>query len=159
MPYQLGPLLRPDVILSFSGSLLIRHPAWVVPSLSRMWDDFTEEESGYPALVKVLAMLRNAGETPQVIDSDDLRRDPEAVVGKWCDSVGIERRPDALNWEPGMPEDWHVWGPWFTKASQSTCFLPPSTEEPPLVDERLARRIDALRPLYSHLESYKLTNA
>ena len=156
MPYQLGPLLRPDVIRSFRGSLLIRHPVWVLPSLSQMWPDFTDEESGYHALSRVLTILQNSGETPQVIDSDDLRRDPVEVVGQWCDYVGIPRRPDALNWQPGMPDDWRVWGRWFTRASQSTCFLPPSTGEPPAVDERLARRIDALRPLYRQLEAHKM---
>lgn len=156
MPYQLGPLLRPDVLLSFHGSLLIRHPAWVLPSLHRMWPDFTDHETGYPALVSVLSMLRNAGESPAVIDSDDLRNNPEAVVGQWCDAVGIERRPDALNWQPGMPDDWVLWRPWFERAAQSTCFLPPDHRGPPPVDERLARRIDAVRPLFRQLEVHKV---
>lgn len=156
MPYQLGPLLRRDVVRSFHGSLLIRHPAWVLPSLHRMWPDFTDVETGYTSLVTVLAMLREAGEEPAVIDSDDLRQDPKAVVGEWCDRVGIPRRPDALSWEPGMPDDWQLWRPWFEKAAQSTCFLPPAGKDPPNVDERLARRIDAVRPLYRQLEVHKV---
>lgn len=156
MPYQLGPLLGPEVLSAFHGTFLIRDPAHALPSLAGHWADFTDDEAGYLAQHRAWELLRDQGEEPVVIDSDDLRADPEAVVGAWCDAVGIERRPDALSWTPGTPDEWRVWESWMTRAAASTGFAPPEDVPAPVVDAGLAARIDGCRPLYAALAEHRL---
>jgi hypothetical protein len=156
MAYQLGPMLRPDVLRDFHGSFLIRDPARALPSLAEQWPDFTDQEAGYIAQHELWTMLREAGQDPAVIDSDDLRRDPEAVVGAWCDAVGIPRRPDALDWEPSMPQEWRIWEQWMTNAATSTGFGPPDPRPPPTVDAAMQQRIARCRPIYDELHAHRL---
>ncbi len=156
MPYQLGPLLTPEVLAMFRGTFLIRDPAHALPSLAGHWADFTDDEAGYTAQHRAWTMLDGSAETPVVVDSDDLRADPVGIVGKWCDAVGIEQRPDALHWRPGMPDEWRVWESWMTRAASTTEFAPPDRLPPPDVDDALAARIAACRPLYEEMAEDRL---
>lgn len=156
MAYQLGPLLRQDVLQHFTGTFLVRDPAWTLPSMARVWPDFTEDEAGYRAQHAAWTTLRAAGENPVVIDGADLLLDPPAVVSEWCRSVGIETRLDALSWAPTMPDDWARWSEWFASASTSSGFRPPRSGPPPEVSGELQRRIDACRPFYEELAAHRL---
>ena len=155
-PHHLGPLLDSDVLGEFRSTFLIRDPAFALPSLAGHWSDFTDDEAGYVAQHRAWSLVRDRGEEPVVIDSDDLRADPEAVVGAWCDAVGIERRPDALRWTPGMPDEWRVWASWMSRAAASTGFAPPDDAPAPVVGDDVAGRIDACWPLYEALAAHRL---
>lgn len=156
--YQIGPLLKSkEAVLSFKGSLLIRHPAWVVPSFHRVWPNkFSEEMVSYQALHDLLGVMQNAGEKVVVMESDDLRNHPEKVVSAWCANMGIPARLDALRWDKGMPAEWHTWSEWFKRTSESTGFIPSTAGDHPPLSERLAKIVDANRPLYHALEAHKL---
>jgi len=156
MAYQLGPLLRVDVLRRFEGTFLIRDPAWALPSLARMWPDFTDEEAGYQAQHRAWSALRDVGEAPVVIDSDDLRREPYAVVEAWCDAVGIEYLPESLTWEPGMPAAWERWADWFTSAAESTGFVAPARVVDPPSEPEPYGRIDVCRAWYEELADNRL---
>lgn len=152
MAYQLGPLLRSEVLARFTSSFLIRDPAWAIPSLLRVWPDATVEEAGYHAQLRAFELCCELeGRPPVVLDSDALRADPAAEVGRWCDAVGIDRRPDALRWSPGRPPGWERWSEWFDAAAASTGFAPPPTGPPPKATGRAAELIDACRPVYDVL--------
>jgi hypothetical protein len=152
MAYQLGPLLRPDVLARFRSSFLIRDPAWTVPSLLRKWPDATDVELGYSSqLAAYRICLEVDGDPPVVLDSDDLRADPAGMVGRWCDAVGIAHRPDSLTWEPGHPPGWERWSDWYDTAARSTAFLPPELGDPPPADTATALRIAACREAYDEL--------
>jgi hypothetical protein len=154
MAYHLGPLLRPDVLGRFHSSFLVRDPAWAIPSLLRKWPDAGEVEAGYGAQLRCYRICRDLAEDPPVvIDSDDLRADPPGVVGRWCDAVGIPRRPDALSWEAGSPPEWARWSDWFESAAVSTGFLPPEPGDPPPVTNDAAELIARCRPAYEELRA------
>ena len=157
MAYQLGPLLEADVLAEFSSTFLVRDPAGALPSLARMWPDFTDTEAGYAAQHRAWTMLREAGEAPVVVDSDDLRRDPERIVAAWCAAVEIDYRPDSLSWEPSMPSEWEPWADWFRSSAASTGFRPPvHAEAAPSDDPDLQLRIDLCRPFYEELAADRL---
>lgn len=155
MAYQLGPLLRPDVLERFTSSFLVRDPAWAVPSLLRVWPDATLEETGYPAQRAAFEIVADAlGAPPPVIDAEDLRREPSIVVERWCTAVGVDHLPHALRWEPGMPEGWERWGTWFENAAASTGFAPPPDGPPPPLTGRAAELAEQCRPAYEAMAAH-----
>ena len=156
MPHHLGPHLTAVSIARFTSSFLIRDPAHAVPSFLAKWADVTDEELGYEAQHRAFDLVTASGDTPPVIDADDLRADPEAVVSAWCEAVSIEHRPDALSWQAGMPDDWRLWADWFERAAASTCFAPPDGRPPPPVDAVAAARIERCRQHYDVLRASRL---
>ena len=156
MPHHLGPHLGPEAVARFTSSFLIRDPAWAVPSFLAKWPDATDEELGYEAQHRAFDLAAGSGAEPAVIDADDLRADPGAVVSSWCDRVSVEHRPDTLEWRPGMPEDWRLWSDWFERAAASTCFAPPDGRPPPPVDPSAVARIERCREHYDVLRAHRL---
>ena len=144
------------MLVGFRSTFLVRDPSWALPSLATVWPGFSDEEAGYAAQHRAWSLLREAGEEPVVIDSDDLLGDPETVVGAWCEAVDIEPRPDALTWEPGMPKEWEPWAEWFASAAASTGFRRRGVAEPPVADAELQHRIDFFRPLYEELAANRV---
>jgi hypothetical protein len=81
---------------------------------------FMPEEAGYDELRRFFDYLRSSGLVgPQicgqdnsnvenaaagsveicVIDADDMLDDPEGILSKYCKSVGLEYKPEMLNWD------------------------------------------------------------
>ena len=159
MAYQASGLLTEDVLGSFVNTFLVREPLAAVSSFARKWPDLTEEEAGYGRLAEAQPVARSlAVSPPPVIESDALAADPEGVIAAWCEAVGIDFRPDALSWEPGMIPQWLRWREWYEGVAESTGFRPPSPDaEPALEDPRLAAIVDRARPVYDELASQRLS--
>ena len=156
MAYQALPAADAGLLDGVSHTFLVRDPAWSIPSLAARWPDFTEVETGFGAVVELLDRVDARGHDAVVIDSDDLRRRPEAVAAAWCDRVGLPQEAAALSWEPGMREGWDRWSEWHGSTAASSGFRPPD-EHPPLVDDpRVLAAIDAARPLYEALVARRL---
>lgn len=156
-PWQFGEkYLTNEILTKFHGFFLIRDPAYSFPSLYKLKPDFREEEGGVIGLHKTWNMLLAVGENPVIIDAIDIQRNPEPVIGAWCDAMGMERRPDALHWEKGLNDAWKTWPKFAETVSNSTGFLKPPENFPTVATEELARKIDAARVLYREMECKKL---
>ncbi|HYI60633.1 MAG TPA: hypothetical protein VEW93_02380 [Acidimicrobiales bacterium] len=153
MAYHPGPAL--DALLgAWNSTFLIRDPRWSIPSMARIWPDMTDEEAGFTALSRAVETLRAAGTEPLVIDSHDLCREPEAVVGAWCDTMGLAAAPDALTWESGMRPEWERWRDWYGATSRSSGFLAPPDGSPPAPqDARIAALVERNLPVYEELRT------
>jgi Sulfotransferase domain len=156
MAYHVAGVASPGFARRFTNTFLIRDPARSLPSLARMWPDFTDEEAGYAALAALVGHAEAAGQDPVIVDSDDLCRDPESVVAAWCGRVGIPFVPAALRWAPGMRAEWRLWPDWYGATSRSTGFVPPSGPPPPPQDERVAAACERWRPAYEALRARRL---
>jgi hypothetical protein len=121
-----------------------------------MWPDFTDEEAGFSALARLVDHAEAAGQDVVVVDSDDLRRDPAAVVDDWCRRVGIAFEPSALSWAPGMRPEWELWPDWYVATSRSTGFRPPSDDPPALDDDRVRAAVERCLPVYEELRARRL---
>jgi Sulfotransferase domain len=156
MAYHVAGVASPAFAGRFTNTFLIRDPARSLPSLARMWPDFTDEEAGFAAVADLVAHAEAAGQEPVVVDSDDLCRDPGGVVAAWCRRVGLTFVPEALSWAPGMQPEWRLWPDWYTATSRSTGFLPPAPEHPVLEGERVRAAYERCRPLYEALRARRL---
>jgi hypothetical protein len=156
MPHHLGPHLTAETIRRFTSSFLVRDPAWAVPSFAAKWDDVTDDELGYAAQRRAFELAGGSDDPPPVIDADDLRANPDGIVGAWCRAVGIDHRPEALTWPAGMPDGWQLWSDWFERAAASTCFIPPDDRAPPAADPALSARIERCREHFEVLHARRL---
>ncbi len=149
-------LLTPDFLAGFEHTVLIRDPAWALPSLAVRWPDFTEEEAGYGALDELVGAATAQGNAPVIIDSDDLRANPAGTVEAYCDEIGIPFAAEALDWTPGMPDSWEVWEDWHREAAASEGFQPPPSGPSPTMSPAVARVHDRCRPVYDRLRARRL---
>ena len=105
--------------------ILTRDPIDMLPSLMVQVPNPTLDGTGLPMQIKLLEGILSQGDTPIVIESQTLLRDPEAVLSGLCERIGITFERSMLSWEAGpKPED-GVWAPhWYHRVHESTGFVP-----------------------------------
>ncbi|HEX6311546.1 MAG TPA: sulfotransferase family protein [Acidimicrobiia bacterium] len=158
MAYHVDALARPELMVRFVNTFLVRDPAAAIPSLAARWPDFTDEEAGYDALAHLVAVVDDLGHDVVIVDADDLCRDPPGIVRAYCERVGIPFVAEALHWEAGMRPEWELWRDWYEAAAASTGFGPPTgPPAPPLRgDARVARAYERCLPVYEALRARRL---
>lgn len=117
-------LLADEAFLSAAThTFIIREPAEAIASHHALNPDLGRDEIGFARLYEIFTAVRSAtGSTPVVIDSDDLLDRPAETVRAYCAAVGMDFRPDALNWAPGMRSEWQSTGKWHKSTSETTGF-------------------------------------
>jgi hypothetical protein len=142
-------------------TFLIRDPAKSLASMYTHWDEFTMDEASYEDLHRMFDLVVDRyGEISPVVDSDDLLDDPAGTVKAYCEAVGIEFIPKALEWEEGEREEvrWYG-GPWHDSLSTSTGLKRQATsykstiEDVPFLQEMYHR----CKPHYDALVKHKLS--
>jgi hypothetical protein len=148
MAYQASVILEPDTVGRFRNSFLVRDPASSLRSLARNWPDFSDDETGWEAL----------GRAADVVTAARLCEAPEKIVSAWCDAMDLEYVDDAMSWEPGMREEWELWGDWHRTTSQATGFRELGDPPPaPTPDEpRLHEVYEQAMPVYERLASHAI---
>ncbi|MEM7723465.1 MAG: HAD family hydrolase [Pseudomonadota bacterium] len=122
---------------------LIRHPARVIASYAEKRADLTLDDIGYPQQVRIWRALPGP-----VIDSADIRRDPEGMLTKLCAAIGIPFTPAMLKWPAGPKPFDGPWAPhWYNDVHASTGFAPPEGDLPPVAPQHQAIYDQAL-PVY-----------
>jgi hypothetical protein len=137
---------------------LIRDPAEVIASYLQKMPDVSEQAIGIVrqrALFDELADL--TGVRPLVIASNDVLRNPGAVLAQLCRRLGIEYLPEQmLHWPPGPRQSDGVWAPhWYQNVEQSTGFAPYVERQVslPAAHRELALN---MQPHYAALARYRL---
>lgn len=159
MAYHVSTVMTPEFLEPFTSTLLIRDPRFSLPSLHRRLPDFTREETGFEQLQRLARMLRNdLGRDPLIIDGEALRADPATVYQKYCEAVGIDFRPDSLEWKPGEERHWSRWTEWYQDAATSSGFRPPQAEPDTdaLKIPRVAQALEYCLPIYEELSAQAL---
>ena len=135
---------------------LIRHPARVVASFGAKYDDPTLTDIGFVQQAELFDQVRAMGGDPVVIDSADIRRDPEAMLKRLCDAIGLEWTPKMLSWPKGGHKEDGVWAAhWYGAVHGSTGFAPAEGDLPALTGAAAELAAAAL-PFYERLEAVKL---
>lgn len=124
MAYYLRKCMTPELLANFDNTFLIRDPRKSLPSLYGMQPNATLEEAGFEQQLRLMRTVRELEPGPLVVvDAEELKRDPEPVVRDYCEKVGLEFKPEALEWDPGSPSrEWKPWEDWHANAMQSTGF-------------------------------------
>ncbi|RLJ41363.1 hypothetical protein BCF46_3156 [Litoreibacter meonggei] len=130
---------------------LIRHPARVIASYAAKRENPTLEDIGY---VQQTALYDKIGGL--VIDSHDIREDPEAALRILCDAIGLPFSDAMLHWPAGPKPFDGVWAShWYGAVHRSTGFAGPEGELPEL-DGEAAELCEKALPHYEALKARKL---
>lgn len=153
MSQHMIPGIPRDWITDVVNVFLIRHPARVAASFSAKYENPTLPEIGFTQQVDLYDQLNAAGARPVVIDSHDIRKDPETMLRRLCDVIGLEWDPAMLSWPAGGHKSDGVWAAhWYGSVHASTGFAGPEGPLPDLDGPRadLAR---AAMPSYEVLRA------
>ncbi len=131
---------------------LIRHPARVVASYGAKRDEVTLDDIGFRQQVEVFDKVGGV-----VIDSHDIRDDPEGMLRKLCATVDLPFDPAMLHW----PSDGHksdgIWAShWYGAVHRSTGFA--GAEGPlPDLDGEAAKLSNDAYEFYAQLSDRKIS--
>lgn len=153
--------MTPEVDLSsfqdHRNCFLIRDPKRVIASYAAKWDRITTEDIGIKRQLEIFRTLEKlTGQTPVVIEAEDILKQPESMLKNLCAALGISWEKEMLSWQKGRhPED-GVWAAhWYASVEETTGFAPYEEREvelkPGLMD-LLAEQM----PFYDELRARKI---
>lgn len=125
---------------------LIRHPARVVASYVAKRENPVMRDIGFEEQTRLFERLPGP-----VVDSADIRRDPDGMLRKICAEIGLEFDPAMLVWEAGPKPFDGAWAPhWYGAVHRSTGFAG-AEGGLPVLDGEAAALVKAALPHYEHL--------
>lgn len=137
--------------------MLTRHPRDMLPSYAEQVSSPTLRDVGYKLHLDLVEYLRSLGQEPAVLDSEATLRNPQGVLKRLCERIGIPFDEAMLSWTAGSrPED-GIWAKyWYASVHRSTGFQAhnPKTEPFP---ERLKPLFDECMPYYVALSKEAIT--
>lgn len=144
----------------FDHTFLIRHPEKALRSLFARWPDFSKTEASYKEIDDLFeAAKKYTGKVPPLIDSDDLVNKPEATVKAYCEAVGIEFKPEALQWKPKVRSEINQWeGTWHGEVQSSQGFKPKEQKNYASIEDtpHLKQAYEYCLPYYEKLYEQRL---
>ena len=149
--------MLPEIDRFWIGSVknvfLIRHPARVIASYAAKRENPTLDDIGFRQQVELYDLVKELGQHPIVVDSSDIRADPEGSLMGLCQALGIAFEASMLKWPAGGNAADGVWAShWYSAVHRSTGFSGEEGPLPELSGEYAALAEKAL-PFYARLRS------
>jgi len=128
---------------------LIRHPARVIASYAAKRENPTLEDIGYRQQADLFDRIGGI-----VIDSRDIRQNPENALKKLCDQINLPFDSAMSHWPAGPRPFDGIWAAhWYNAVHQSTGFA--GAEGPlPELKGAAADLLDAALPYYEKLKNF-----
>lgn len=145
-----------DWLSMTTNVFLIRHPARVIASYSKKRQFPTADDIGFWQQEELFDHAVKLGQTPIVLDSADIRKDPRAMLTALCRALGLKFQDAMLTWPKGGHKDDGVWARhWYGEVHKSSGFAGPEGPLPDLPNSYMPLLNDAL-PHYKALARYRL---
>lgn len=156
MSQHMIPAMPRDWMDQMVNVFLIRHPARVAASFSAKYENPSLAEIGFLQQLELFEQLTAKGSAPIVIDSSDIRRNPDVMLKRLCEAIGLEWDPTMLSWPVGGHPDDGVWAAhWYGSVHRSTGFAP--AEGPiPALSGNTAKLAEQAMPAYEKLAAFKI---
>jgi hypothetical protein len=154
--HMAGPIGYDD-FAGFSHAFLIRDPERMIASYLRKREAARFEDFGLERQAEFFEREADRlGHAPPVIDADDVLANPEKVLSKLCDALGIPWEEAMLHWAPGRRDTDGIWAAhWYNAVEKSTGFGSSDMDlvQLPWDAQRLA---DECQPFYERLAADRL---
>ncbi|WP_425044922.1 HAD family hydrolase [Primorskyibacter sp. S87] len=156
MTQHMIPGVPRDWMKNMRNVFLIRHPARVIASYAAKRENPTLDDIGFWQQAELFDEVAAWGGDPVVIDSHDIRENPEKMLEKLCDAIGLPWSPYMLSWPRGGHPDDGAWAPhWYGSVWNSTGFAGPEGALPEVPAE-LEPVLDASLPHYEKMKQAKI---
>ncbi|NBR89689.1 MAG: HAD family hydrolase [Rhodobacteraceae bacterium] len=130
---------------------LLRHPARVIASYGIKRAEMSLEDIGFPQQSSLFSQIGGL-----VVDSADIRENPEQMLRKLCAAIDLPFDPAMLSWPAGGRSEDGAWAPhWYGAIHSSTGFAGPEGPLPDLTGDAAALCAEAL-PHYEALAAHKI---
>ena len=151
MPLHMLPGFPLDWARTCVNVHLIRHPARVIASYAAKREKPSLDDIGFRQQVELFDRFPGP-----VIDSFDVRQNPEAMLRKLCDRIDLPFDPAMLHWEKGAKFYDGVWAAhWYGAVHRSTGFAD-AEGDLPVLEPDMAALADAAMPFYDALRVHKI---
>ncbi len=158
---QMGHHIIPGVSLEWARGIqncfLLREPRAMIASYVKKRVNPVLDDLGYRQLAEIYDFVASGQKTaPIVVDSDDLLRNPPAILRALCARLSIPFEDAMLAWPPGPRASDGAWAPWwYANVEKSTVFESRPPFEGALPDhlEMLAKQA---MPYYNRLARHKI---
>lgn len=157
MAQHMLPSMPRDWIHEVTNVFLIRHPARVAASFSAKYDSPTLDDIGFVQQADLYDQLVADGQSPVVIDSADIRRDPETMLRRLCAAIGLDWVPAMLSWPRGGHANDGVWAAHWYGAVHDSIGFAAAEGPPPMLNGSRAALADAAMPAYERLRAVALS--
>ncbi len=135
---------------------LIRHPIRVVASYAKKREGPCLHDLGFEQQAQLFDYATELGQSPIVIDSFDIRKNPEKMMRKLCEALGIPWDAGMLRWNKGGHASDGVWAEhWYGAVHASTGFAQAEGQLPKLDTEYRKVAAQAM-PFYDRLARLKI---
>lgn len=151
MAHHMLPDMPLDWARGYVNIHLIRHPARVIASYTNKRETITLDEIGFPQAARIHAALPGP-----IIDSADIRADPDAMLRALCSAIDLPFDTAMLHWPAGPKPFDGAWAPhWYDAVHRSTGFA--GAEGPvPELDPAHRALLDEALPIYEALHADRL---
>jgi len=157
MTLHMIPTFDRNFMRGLTNVFLIRHPARVIASYAQKREAPTLADIGFVQQAELFDQVADwLGAAPLVVDSADIRANPEAVLARLCDALGIPYTPKMLSWPAGPKPYDGAWAPhWYNAVHASTGF---GGAEGPLPDlpAEMQPLLQAALPHYERLAALRI---
>ena len=145
-----------DWMANVTNVFLIRHPARVVASYAKKREGPSLEDIGFQQQAELFDHVIGLGQTPIVIDSADIRRDPMRMMQALCTAIDLPWDASMLQWPAGGHAADGIWAShWYGAVHGSTGFADPEPDLP-VLEPKYARIAAQAQPFYDRLAALKL---
>jgi hypothetical protein len=124
MTLHMIPAFDRGFLGGLTNVFLIRHPARVIASYTQKRERPTLADIGFVQQAELFdEVAARTGTAPLVVDSADIRAEPEGTLRALCAALGLPFTPAMLAWPAGPKGCDGVWAPhWYDAVHRSTGF-------------------------------------
>lgn len=145
-----------DWFSSVRHAFLIRHPARVAASYAAKRERPVLDDIGFRQQAEIFEEVHAMGQTPVVVDSFDIRANPERTLRRLCAALDLDWTPAMLSWSKGGHPSDGVWAKhWYAAVHASIGFAAPEGDLPEIGAD-LQPLVDAAMPYYEALAKHRL---
>ena len=145
-----------DWMREVTNVFLIRHPARVIASYAAKRENPVLDDLGFRQQADLYDLCRSWGQSPLVVDSHDIRQDPDKKLEQLCDAIGLPPSPKMLSWPKGGHPNDGIWAEvWYGAVWNSTGFAGPEGALPEVPDT-LQPVLEQAMPYYERLKALKI---
>ena len=135
MAHHLLPEIDRGFLRHLTNGLLIRHPAEMLTSLTKVLPHPRLADTGLPQQLEILQFIEGATDSaPPIVDARDVLENPRRMLELLCIALGVEFSESMLSWPAGRRSTDGIWAQhWYAAVEKSTGFEPyrPKHEEMP----------------------------